>query len=69
MSRITQIVPESATGKARELLDAVKGKLGLNIFTNYFNHVAETDIDFPKTEPIVDHHDVCATIPGCDEAR
>lgn len=69
MSRITQIVPESATGKARELLDAVKGKLGLNIFTNYFNHVAETDIDFHKAEPIVDHHDVCATIPGCDETR
>jgi AhpD family alkylhydroperoxidase len=29
MSRISQIVPESATGKARELLDAVKSKLGL----------------------------------------
>lgn len=22
----------------------------LNIFTNYFNHVAETDVDFPKVE-------------------
>ncbi|MBX9579020.1 MAG: peroxidase-related enzyme [Gemmataceae bacterium] len=29
MSRLTQIAPESATGKAKELLDAVKGKLGL----------------------------------------
>jgi uncharacterized peroxidase-related enzyme len=28
-SRINQIAPESATGKAQELLDAVKGKLGL----------------------------------------
>ncbi len=41
----------------------------LNIFTNYFNHVAETDIDFPKAEPIIDHHEVCASIPGCDETR
>jgi uncharacterized peroxidase-related enzyme len=29
MARITQISPEAATGRARELLDAVKGKLGL----------------------------------------
>jgi len=29
MSRIPQINPESATGKAKELLDAVKSKLGL----------------------------------------
>lgn len=29
MSRTTPIAPEAATGKAQELLDAVKGKLGL----------------------------------------
>ncbi len=29
MARITQISPEAATGRARDLLDAVKGKLGL----------------------------------------
>ncbi|WP_435011532.1 carboxymuconolactone decarboxylase family protein [Tundrisphaera lichenicola] len=29
MARITQISPESATGRAKELLDEVKGKLGL----------------------------------------
>ena len=29
MARITQISPEAATGRAKELLDAVKGKLGL----------------------------------------
>jgi uncharacterized peroxidase-related enzyme len=29
MSRITQIDPEAATGRAKELLDAVQGKLGL----------------------------------------
>jgi uncharacterized peroxidase-related enzyme len=29
MARLTQISPDKATGRARELLDAVKGKLGL----------------------------------------
>jgi hypothetical protein len=29
MSRIHQIAPDSATGQAKVLLDAVKGKLGL----------------------------------------
>ncbi len=47
----------------------VVANVALNIFTNYFNHVAETDIDFPKVEPIVDHHELCASIPGCDETR
>lgn len=47
----------------------VVANVALNIFTNYFNHVAATDIDFPKAEALVDHHEVCATIPGCDETR
>ena len=47
----------------------VVANVALNIFTNYFNHVAETDIDFPRAEPIDDHHEVCASIPGCDETR
>lgn len=47
----------------------IVANVALNIFTNYFNHVAETDIDFPKAEPMVDHHAVCASIPGCDETR
>jgi len=29
MSRLTQIAPDTATGKTKELLDAVKSKLGL----------------------------------------
>ncbi|WP_010583968.1 carboxymuconolactone decarboxylase family protein [Schlesneria paludicola] len=33
----------------------IVANVALNIFTNYFNHVAETDIDFPKAEPIVHH--------------
>lgn len=47
----------------------VVANVALSIFTNYFNHVAETDIDFPKAEPIVDHHEVCASTPGCDPTR
>lgn len=26
--------------------------VGLNVFTNYFNHVAETEIDFPEVEKL-----------------
>jgi alkylhydroperoxidase family enzyme len=26
----------------------VVANVALNLFTNYFNHIAETDIDFPK---------------------
>ncbi len=50
-------------------LAEVVANVALNIFTNYFNHVAETDIDFPKAQPIVDHHEVCGAVPGCDENR
>lgn len=46
----------------------IVGHVALNTFTNYLNNVAETDIDFPKAAPI-DHHEVCATIPGCDQTR
>jgi uncharacterized peroxidase-related enzyme len=47
----------------------IVANVAVNIFTNYFNHVAETDIDFPKAEVIQDHHEVCASIPGCDVTR
>jgi uncharacterized peroxidase-related enzyme len=30
----------------------VVANVALNIFTNYFNHVAETDIDFPAAAPL-----------------
>lgn len=32
----------------------VVANVALNIFTNYFNHVAQTEIDFPKVEPGVE---------------
>ena len=34
-----------------EIAEAVAG-VALNIFTNYFNHVAATDIDFPKADAL-----------------
>lgn len=33
-------------------LSEVVANVALNIFTNYFNHVAETDLDFPKAAPL-----------------
>ncbi|AWM37428.1 Carboxymuconolactone decarboxylase family protein [Gemmata obscuriglobus] len=42
--------------------------VALNTFTNYVNNVAETEIDFPKAEPI-DHHEACGQIQGCDPTR
>ena len=32
----------------------IVANVALNIFTNYFNHVAETEIDFPRAEAL--HH-------------
>jgi len=32
-------------------LAEVVANVAVNIFTNYFNHVAQTEIDFPKVEP------------------
>jgi uncharacterized peroxidase-related enzyme len=65
----TDLTDARVAGLDDAAIAEVVANVALNIFTNYFNHVVETDIDFPKAEPIVDHHDVCATIPGCDETR
>jgi len=46
-------VPESAVQKIRDQgvndaeLVEILANVGVNIFTNYFNHVADTEIDFP----------------------
>ena len=62
-----------AEARAAGLDDAdiaeIVANTALNIFTNYFNHVTETEIDFPKAEPLVDHHEVCASNSGCDQTR
>jgi uncharacterized peroxidase-related enzyme len=38
-----------------EIVETVAG-VALNIYTNYFNHVAATDIDFPKADALPDAH-------------
>ena len=65
----TDVAEVRAAGLDDGGIAEVVANVALNIFTNYFNHVAETDIDFPKVEPIVDHHEACASIPGCDPTR
>jgi alkylhydroperoxidase family enzyme len=37
-------------GEITELL----ANIALNLFTNYFNHLAETRIDFPAASPLVE---------------
>lgn len=37
-------------GVSEAEITEVVGQVALNLFTNYFNHVANTDIDFPKVE-------------------
>ncbi len=37
----------------------IVANVALNIFTNYFNHVAETEIDFPRAEAIDEAHETC----------
>ena len=39
----------------------VVANVALNIFTNYFNHVAGTEIDFPQVEPLSADSRVCSS--------
>jgi hypothetical protein len=44
----------------------VVANVALNIFTNYFNHVADTVIDFPEVKPGVKETSPCANASyGC----
>lgn len=43
----------------------IVANVALNIFTNYFNHVAETEIDFPRAEAIDDAHETCCAHSAC----
>ncbi len=42
-----------AAGLSDEEVVEVVANVAYNIFTNYFNHIADTDIDFPLAEPLV----------------
>ena len=45
MPRIAPIHPATATGRARELLDQVQGRLGR---APNFNTLAQTELDLPR---------------------
>ena len=49
MPRIQPVNAQTASPSTTALLGEVKSKMGvaLNILTNYVNHVAGTEIDFP----------------------
>lgn len=47
----------------------IVANVAINIFTNYFNNVAETEIDFPKVEAVVDEREVFASVAGRDESH
>lgn len=49
-----------------EIVETV-AHVGLNIFTNYFNHVAQTVVDFPevKSSEMTEIAEACATDCGC----
>ncbi|MEW4453227.1 carboxymuconolactone decarboxylase family protein [Bremerella sp. JC817] len=52
----TQFAAAQQAGLSDEEISEVVGLVALNIFTNYFNHVAETEVDFPKVELFAEAH-------------
>lgn len=47
---VTDLVLEKVknAGFGEDQIAEIIGAVALNVFTNYFNNVAKTDIDFPK---------------------
>lgn len=43
--------------------------VSLNIFTNYFNHVSDPDIDFPKASPLSVEAESCSTSGACSASH
>lgn len=43
----------------------VVANVALNTFTNYFNHVADTEVDFPQAEALVEEHVACTVDQAC----
>ena len=51
-----------------EAITEVVAHVALNVFTNYFNNLAETDVDFPAATPLateVSEAAACPTAFGC----
>lgn len=57
-----------AAGFSDEAITEVVAHVALNVFTNYFNNLAQTDIDFPPAAPLAaeeSHAAACTTACGC----
>ncbi|SDJ63778.1 uncharacterized peroxidase-related enzyme [Bradyrhizobium sp. Rc2d] len=50
------IVAVKSAGFTDEDVLEILGNVALNLFTNYFNHLASTDIDFPRVETAWKRH-------------
>ncbi|RXH26312.1 peroxidase [Bradyrhizobium nanningense] len=51
-----EIVAVKSAGFTDEDVLEILGNVALNLFTNYFNHLAATDIDFPRVETASKEH-------------
>lgn len=47
----------------------IVANVALNIFTNYFNHVADTEIDFPKAAPLELKSEACDVGESCSSTH
>lgn len=57
-----------ARGFGDEHVVEIVANVALNILTNYFNHVAETDVDFPAAEAIEPQAEACSSDKHCSVA-
>lgn len=53
-----------AAGFGNAAIAEVVAHVALNIYTNYFNNLAETDVDFPAAAPLAESAAACGTTCG-----
>ncbi len=53
-----------SAGFGDEEITEVVANVALNIFTNYFNHLAQTDVDFPEVEALAEQPGEACTTDG-----
>lgn len=57
-----------SAGFGNDAVAEVVAHVALNVYTNYFNNLAETDLDFPAAAPLADKPSeelACSTTCGC----
>jgi uncharacterized peroxidase-related enzyme len=54
-----------AAGLNDATIAEIVATVALNIFTNYFNHVADPEIDFPKAAPLILETEACNVGEAC----